>query len=132
MKKILVSLGALALATSLGACTYQNQRDILTGAIAGTTVGLAQAAIGDGGAVENMVRGAAIGAAAGAARGVAENVADRVFYPNGTQGGTGYQDPYYSGNPYGSPNPYNGGQRVAYASPNPYYGSQSVSAYPRY
>lgn len=151
MRKFIGGTAALLLAGSLGACTYESQRDVLTGAIAGTTVGLAQAAIGEGDAVDNMVRGAAIGAAAGAARGIAEGIADRVLTPRSTYGG-GYQTGQgydYPGG-YGSGYGYDGygygqsgygqsgygqaGYGPVYAqqgtygglSPNPYYGPESV------
>ena len=52
MKRIPALLATAAMAMSLGACTYETQRDTLTGAIAGTAVGLGLAAIGDRRAVK--------------------------------------------------------------------------------
>lgn len=134
MAKIMLSIGALALATSLGACTHEAQRDTLTGALAGTTVGMAQAAIEDESLVQGMWRGAAIGGGVGLLRNVIETTIDGGYgngygsgygYPQSSQG---YQEPFYSAG-YGaqpanrSPSPYGGAP--VYRDPNPYYQQQS-------
>lgn len=156
MKKVIASLTAVTLAGTLGACTYESQRDVLTGAIAGTAVAAAQTAVDGGDYPENMLRGGAIGAAAGAARGIAEGIASAV-YPRPSSGyqagqsndGYGYNtgSGYNSGTGYNTGSGYNTGYgsggygygQAGYGggypatSPNPYYGLQSVRSgyYPR-
>jgi hypothetical protein len=132
MMKTWLSLGALASAVTLGACTHETQRDTLTGAMAGTAVGIAQAAVTDDDIVEGMARGAAIGGGLGLARGMIENaIAGPRDYDDGYgydddygygygQAGLGYQDPYYSDPYYGDPY----GAAPGYRSPSPYYRQQ--------
>lgn len=133
-----IALPALV-ATSLGACAdYEMQRDILTGAMAGTTVGLAQAFIGEGDAVPNMARGAALGAAVGVARNVAEDVADAVYPPDRGYAEAGYRDPYndgygepYGRDPYGQsyPDPYGRAPYYGQGYPPPYARSAAPYGY---
>ena len=104
MKRIFGLAIALGTAASLSACTYEAQRDILTGGIAGGTVGRAHSAIrGDDKYGENLWIGAAIGAGTAAVRHGVESVLDGGS--SGTyQTGQGYDEPYYDQGPvYGQP-----------------------------